>query len=197
MTRPAAVRPPVARAMAALAVCLSLVAAALTAVLVRPPGAAAAPAGTGTGYLSTSGNRIVDATGQTVRLTGINWFGMETDNKTFHGLWSRGYRSMLDQMAELGYNTLRVPYSNDALKPDAQATSVDAVSNPDLAGLHPLEILDKVIAYAGQKGMRVILDRHRPTSAGQSALWYTPPSPRRRGSRTGRRWPAATRATPP
>lgn len=174
MTRPAAVRPPVARAMAALAVCLSLVAAALTAVLVRPPGAAAAPAGTGTGYLSTSGNRIVDATGQTVRLTGINWFGMETDNKTFHGLWSRGYRSMLDQMAELGYNTLRVPYSNDALKPDAQATSVDAVSNPDLAGLHPLEILDKVIAYAGQKGMRVILDRHRPTSAGQSALWYTP-----------------------
>jgi endoglucanase len=29
-----------------------------------------------------------------------------------------------------------------------------------------------VIEYAGSKGMRVILDRHRPTAAGQTALWY-------------------------
>ncbi|MEK8107492.1 hypothetical protein NKG94_24535 [Micromonospora sp. M12] len=48
----------------------------------------AVAAGTGTGYLHTNGNQIVDSTGATVRLTGINWFGMETDNKTFHGLWS-------------------------------------------------------------------------------------------------------------
>lgn len=177
-------KPTVARAAAALIACLALVATVLAVVLVRPPAAtAAAPssvtaavpasAGTGTGHLSASGNRLVDSTGQTIRLTGINWFGMETDNKTFHGLWSRGYKSMLDQMAQLGYNTLRIPFSNDALKPDAKASSVDAVSNPDLVGLSPLQILDKVISYAGQKGMRVILDRHRPTSAGQSALWYT------------------------
>jgi endoglucanase len=131
----------------------------------------AAPAG---GYLRTAGNKIVDSNGATVRLTGINWFGMETDNKTFHGLWSnRTWKQQLDQMASLGYNTLRVPFSNDALKPGATASGVNDFSNPDLVGLSPLQILDKVIDYAGQKGMRIILDRHRPTSAGQSALWYT------------------------
>lgn len=134
----------------------------------------AVAAGTGTGYLHTSGNQIVDSTGATVRLTGINWFGMETDNKTFHGLWSNNpWRGQLDTMARLGYNTLRVPYSNDALKPGATASGINDFVNPDLIGLSPLQILDKVIDYAGGKGMRIILDRHRPTAAGQSPLWYT------------------------
>ena len=134
----------------------------------------AAAAGTGTGYLHTSGNKIVDSTGTTVRLTGINWFGMETDNRTFHGLWSSNpWRSQLDTMAHLGYNTLRLPFSDDALKAGATATGINDFVNPDLVGLSPLQILDKVIEYAGTKGMRVILDRHRPTAAGQTALWYT------------------------
>ncbi|WP_309110639.1 cellulase family glycosylhydrolase [Saccharothrix sp.] len=151
----------------------ALLAASLAAAgVVVSAGAEEATAATG--YLRTSGNKIVDSAGNTVRLTGINWFGMETDNKTFHGLWSnRTWKQQLDQMAQLGYNTLRVPFSNDALKPDAKAGGVNDYVNPDLVGLSPLQILDKVVGYAGEKGMRVILDRHRPTSAGQSALWYT------------------------
>src|SRR4051794_356317 len=134
----------------------------------------AAAGGTGTGYLHTNGNKIVDSAGATVRLTGINWFGMETDNKTFHGLWSSNpWRSQLDTMARLGYNTLRIPFSDDALKSDAVATGINDYVNPDLVGKSPLQILDAVIAYAGGKGMRVILDRHRPTAAGQTPLWYT------------------------
>jgi endoglucanase len=143
-------------------------------LLVALPPASAAAAGTGTGYLHTSGNKIVDSAGATVRLTGINWFGMETDNKTFHGLWSSNpWRGQIDTMASAGYNTLRIPFSDDALKPGAAATSINDYVNPDLIGLSPLQILDKVIGYAGTKGMRVILDRHRPTAAGQTALWYT------------------------
>jgi endoglucanase len=34
-----------------------------------------------------------------------------------------------------------------------------------------MQILDKVVDYAGRKGMRIILDRHRPTTAGQTPLW--------------------------
>ena len=81
---------------------------------------------------------------------------------------------MIDHMAQLGYNTIRVPYAGDALKSGAVATSVNTNTNPDLVGLSPLQILDRVVDYAGSLGMRVILDRHRPTSAGQTALWYTP-----------------------
>jgi endoglucanase len=158
----------------ALTALATAAAGVLVAAAVSTTSAAATTSATGTGYLHTSGNKIVDSTGATVRLTGINWFGMETDNKTFHGLWSSNpWRGQLDTMARLGYNTLRIPYSNDALKPGATATGINDFVNPDLVGLSPLQILDKVIDYAGSKGMRVILDRHRPTSAGQSPLWYT------------------------
>src|SRR3954463_3887811 len=120
--------------------------------------ASAATGGTGSGFLSTQGAQLIDSTGAKVRLTGINWFGMETDNKTFHGLWARPWKDHIDQMASLGYNTIRVPFSEDALKPGAVANSVDGYSNPDLVGLTPLQILDKVVDYAGTKGMRILLD---------------------------------------
>jgi len=161
-----------------LAGALALAAAAATAVTVATTTAPAYAAGAGTGFLSASGAHLVDSTGATVRLTGLNWFGMETDNKTFHGLWANvTWRSMMDHMAQLGYNTIRIPYTDDALRPGAQATSVNTFTNPDLVGLSPLQILDKVIDYAGTKGMRVFLDRHRPTAAGQTALWYNAATP--------------------
>jgi endoglucanase len=151
-----------------------LTAAAAAFVVVTAAATPASAAGTGTGYLHTSGNKIVDSTGAAVRLTGLNWFGMETDNHTFHGLWANvTWRSMMDHMAQLGYNTIRVPFTGDSLASGAQATSINTYINPDLVGLSPLQILDQVVAYAGQLGMRIILDRHRPSAAGQTALWYT------------------------
>src|SRR5262245_15754531 len=162
------------RTMAATTAGALVAAAVLISVTINATPAMAA--GTGTGYLHTSGNKIVDATGATVRLTGLNWFGMETDNHTFHGLWANApatWRGQIDRMASLGFNTLRVPYTGDSLRPGAQATSINTFTNPDLVGLSPLQILDNIINYAGSKGMRVIPDRHRPTAAGQTALWYT------------------------
>jgi endoglucanase len=165
------------RRSAALAALTSVALAAATAlVAVTISATPAAAAGTGTGFLHTSGNKIVDSTGATVRLTGLNWFGMETDNHTFHGLWAgrnATWRMQMDHMAQLGFNTIRVPFTGDSLRSGAQATSINSDSNPDLVGLTPLQILDKVVDYAGQKGMRIILDRHRPSTAGQTALWYT------------------------
>ncbi len=165
------------RRSALLAALTSIVVAAATAlVAVTISATPAAAAGTGTGFLHTSGSKIVDSTGATVRLTGLNWFGMETDNHTFHGLWAgrnATWRMQIDHMAQLGFNTIRVPFTGDSLRPGAQATSINSDSNPDLVGLSPMQILDKVVGYSGQKGMRIILDRHRPSAAGQTALWYT------------------------
>jgi endoglucanase len=135
--------------------------------------AAAAASGTGTGYWHTEGAQLVDSAGAPVRMTGINWFGAETSNYTPHGLWVRGYQDMIDQMAGLGYNTFRLPYSDEMLKAGSTPNGIDFTRNPDLQGLTGLQILDKIIDYAGSKGMRVVLDRHRPDSAQQTPLWYT------------------------
>src|SRR5687767_4101106 len=66
-------------------------------------------------YLHTSGNRILDASGRVVGLSGVNWFGFETENRAPHGLWSRNWEEMLDQIRALGYNVIRLPFSNAML----------------------------------------------------------------------------------
>ena len=51
--------------------------------------------------LFTKGSQIIDATGETVLLRGVNWFGMETDLHVPHGLWTRDYKEMLAQIKSL------------------------------------------------------------------------------------------------
>ncbi|GHH06788.1 cellulase family glycosylhydrolase [Streptomyces lanatus] len=151
---------------------------AVVAALLLPLGASAAQAAeaeAGAGYWHTSGRQILDEAGQPVRIAGINWFGFETGNHVVHGLWTRDYKSMLDQMRSLGYNTLRLPFSDDILKPGTMPDSINFADgkNSDLQGLTSLQVLDRIVAYAGQAGLKIVLDRHRPDAGGQSALWYT------------------------
>lgn len=161
------------RALCAAAAALLLPLFSLAALVAAGPAHAAADAGAG--YWHTSGRQILDAAGQPVRVAGINWFGFETGNHVVHGLWSRDYKSMINQMKSLGYNTIRLPYSDDILKAGTVPDSIDfsGGKNADLQGLTSLQVMDRIVAHAGQDGMKVILDRHRPDSGGQSALWYT------------------------
>ncbi|WP_086730120.1 cellulase family glycosylhydrolase [Streptomyces carpinensis] len=137
--------------------------------------AGAAAGSAGAGYWHTGGRQILGAAGRPVRIAGINWFGFETGNHVVHGLWSRDYKSMIDQMRTLGYNTIRLPYSDDIFKAGTMPDSIDfsGGKNADLQGLNSLQVMDRIVAYAGHDGLKVILDRHRPDSGGQSALWYT------------------------
>lgn len=134
----------------------------------------------GQGYWHTNGSQIFDASNRPVRIAGINWFGLETPSYSPHGLWSRNYQSMLDQIKNLGYNTLRLPYSNQLFDQGSRPSGIDYRKNPDLQGLTGLQIMDKVIGYVSKIGLRIILDRHRPDAGAQSALWYTPAYPEAR-----------------
>lgn len=42
-------------------------------------------------YLHTSGNQILDSSGRVVGLSGVNWFGFETEVRAPHGLWQRSW----------------------------------------------------------------------------------------------------------
>src|SRR5262249_53740771 len=114
------------------------------------------------GPLPTQGGELVDITGQEVHLAGVNWFGFETASFAPHGLDVRNYQSMLDQMARLGFNVIRLPFSDQLFDPASRPTDINYQLNPDLRGLQGLALMDKIVDAAGQRGMRVILDRHRP-----------------------------------
>jgi endoglucanase len=129
----------------------------------------------GSGYLHTRGAAVVDASGAVVRIAGVNWFGLETPDNTVDGLWARNYQDMMDQMVSLGFNAIRLPYSSQLVESPVVPSNglINYTLNPDLVGLTGPQIMDKIVAYAGKIGLRIILDRHRPDNGSQSALWYT------------------------
>ena len=130
-----------------------------------------------TGYLSASGNRIVDrATGEAVSLVGANWFGAEAKSGIPNGLWTRNYKDMMDEMAQSGVNVLRMPISPEILDGAIVTESLRRDINPDLAGKTALEIMDAIVDYAGQIGIRIILDMHRRTPGvgkQEDGLWFS------------------------
>jgi aryl-phospho-beta-D-glucosidase BglC (GH1 family) len=127
------------------------------------------------GFLSTSGNQIVDAAGTPVRINAINWFGMETSGGAPDGLWQVNYRSTMQQMVQLGFNAIRIPFSLQSLSPSSIPSNISASLNPDLAGLTSLQVLDRIVAEAGTLGLKIILDNHTASvgsSANPNGLWY-------------------------
>lgn len=123
--------------------------------------------------LSTQAAQIVDATQTPVKLRGVNWFGIETELHAPHGLWARDYKTMLAQIKQLGYNSIRLPFSVASL----QATEVSGIdfslgSNAELAGKTPLEVMDLIIQEAERQGLLVLLDCHRLNDQRIPELWY-------------------------
>ena len=165
--------------------------ASATGTIVNPPpvvptisvaGATVDESGGGTGstllpagFLSTRGNQIVDSQGHAVKIAAVNWYGMETSLFAPQGLWTQNYQSMMRQMAELGFNAIRLPFSLQAFEAGSTPNGIDYGKNPDLKGLSALQILDKIVTYAGQIGLKIILDDHR-SAAGSGpngdGLWY-------------------------
>ena len=141
-----------------------------------PPG----PGGRPANYLHTCGNRLYDSHGREAKITGLSWNGMETGDYVPGGLANRKWQEVLDQVASLGYNTIRLPFSNEALEPGRQVKNVDSTLNPDLRDRSPLEVLDLLIAGARERGLKVILDRHQPTPSSYTGLWYTREVPEER-----------------
>jgi aryl-phospho-beta-D-glucosidase BglC (GH1 family) len=89
-------------------------------------------------------------------------------------------KELRDQMKSLGYNTIRLPYSNQLFDSGSKPSGIDYSQNPDLQGLRGLQLMDKIIDYATGIGLHIILDQHRPDASGQSALWYTDAYPESR-----------------
>ncbi len=124
--------------------------------------------------LSTSGHSIVDASGRTVTLQGVNWFGFETANHAPHGLWTRDYIDMLAQIKQQGFNTIRLPFSLQALA-SSTTSGIDYANghNAALAGKTPQQVMDVIIDEAAKQGLMVLLDCHSLADDGYMYdLWY-------------------------
>jgi endoglucanase len=132
-------------------------------------------------YLHTQGSKIVESSGNEVWLTGVNWFGFETSNNAFHGIWARDMKQLLDTVANLGFNIIRVPLNAQLVAAWAAGNSPMPSSvntyqmNDYLVGKNSLEVLDIAIDYCGQIGLKIMLDMHSiaPDGYMNEQTWYT------------------------
>src|SRR6266851_1785182 len=129
------------------------------------------------GFLRGFHSELVDASGCQVRLLGVNWSGFESGTFVPHGLEERNWQDMLKQIARTGFNTIRLPFSNQLFDPASQPQGINYQLNPDLKGLSGLALLERIIQGAGKLGLRVILDRHDPMADQRPPLWYTDQAP--------------------
>jgi aryl-phospho-beta-D-glucosidase BglC (GH1 family) len=130
-------------------------------------------------WLHVEGNLIKDSKGNTVYLTGINWFGFETDGANgFYGLNKCNLEDSLDLMANLGFNLLRIPISAEIILEWKSGTYVETsfvstYENPRLDGMSSLDILDYTVNHMKKNGMKVMFDMHGATKDSyQDNLWY-------------------------
>lgn len=130
-------------------------------------------------WLHVVGNKIVDANGKVVWLTGTNWFGFNTGTNVFDGVWSCNMRQAIMGMANRGFNLLRIPISTELIdqwKNGIYPTAnVNTYMNPELTGKNSLELFDAAIQFCREAGMKVMVDIHSAKTDAMGHIypvWY-------------------------
>jgi aryl-phospho-beta-D-glucosidase BglC (GH1 family) len=109
-------------------------------------------------------------------IAGVNWYGFETTGYVAHGLYAHDYTYIVNEIKQYGYNTIRIPFSNQMWESDPIPNPNTISACPSCKGTHSRDILANIITYAGSIGLHVILDNHRSeagNSAEKNGLWYT------------------------
>ncbi|WMS43959.1 tandem-95 repeat protein [Acuticoccus sp. MNP-M23] len=126
--------------------------------------------------LETAGNKIVDQDGEAVFIKAINWYGMELESFGVPaGVDQRSVADIMQSVADLGFNTLRLPVSTLAVLDPYEVApwfGIDFTKNPELEGATSLEVLEHVIDEAAKVGLSVIVDNHNISSEGWEGRWY-------------------------
>ncbi len=130
-------------------------------------------------WLSVKGNKIVNKEGKEVWLTGINWFGYNTGTNTFDGLWTCDLNTSLSEIADRGFNLLRVPISAELINSWADGNyptaNFNQATNSYLVGMNSLEIFDYAVGQCRANGLKIMIDIHsaKTDSMGHMKnMWY-------------------------
>lgn len=135
--------------------------------------------------LHTSGHRILDAAGDTVQLTSVNWYGFDQKEYVPGGLDHVPLATIVKEIQEIGVNSVRLPWANETLEQNPLVPDYAVRANPQFKGKHAMEIMDAVITALAQAHIMVILDNHVSradwccSEKDGNGLWYNAEYPER------------------
>ncbi|MBP2335660.1 aryl-phospho-beta-D-glucosidase BglC (GH1 family) [Saccharothrix coeruleofusca] len=134
-----------------------------------------------TGPLSTRGRYIVDANGNRFKLKAGNWHGAsgtwtgsgDVNDPANHHVRELAHQTplnldrvplegIIDGFVDLGLNSVRLPFSNEMIHDSRPVPDLPA--NPQLRGMTPLQVYDRVVERLTARGFAVVLNNHTNTS---------------------------------
>jgi aryl-phospho-beta-D-glucosidase BglC (GH1 family) len=127
--------------------------------------------------LSTAGRYVVDSQGIRFKLRSANWYGFHLDSQVLKGLDRQPLASMIGLYKAWGFNSVRLPFSNQMLHHTRPVPDEAVAANPEFRGQNPLQVMDAVIQAFTDNGIAVILNNHSTSSEwccnfDSNGLWH-------------------------
>lgn len=110
--------------------------------------------------LQTSGRNIIDSNGKVVRLRSINWYGASDIDHIPSGLDIRHRDNISTLIRQMGFNSVRFPYSDEMVRTNPSIAHEKLAANPDLIGMSALEVFHAVVKSMTDHGLFVIPNSH-------------------------------------
>lgn len=110
--------------------------------------------------LSTSGRHVVGADGRPVRLASVNWYGASDAAQVPGGLEAQHRALIASAIHRLGFNSVRLPYSDEMVRTNPVVDAEQVAANPDLVGLRVLDVFFAVVHALTEQGIAVIVNNH-------------------------------------
>ncbi|MBM3186152.1 MAG: cellulase family glycosylhydrolase [Bacteroidetes bacterium] len=139
----------------------------------------------------TNGPKIVDAKNSEFILKGINWWGINGSHIPYSNDHSKGTNThgmsfglhvqqidtIISAIKKAGFNTIRLPLSNQILHDTTKILAEWVGPNADLIGLTPIEVMDVIVKKLTNQGLFVLLNNHSTTTHwccnyDFNGLWY-------------------------
>ncbi len=145
---------------------------------VHRAGPLAAPDAGITFPLHTSGGSIVDASGSPVKLNLVNWYGAESPDYVVGGLAYQPISEIINQIVSMGFNGVRLPWSNQMWESNPAVSATYVKANPQFAGEPARTVFEQVVKDLAAAGLMVVLDNHSSdaewccSTTDGNTLWY-------------------------
>ena len=110
--------------------------------------------------LRTKGRDIVDQKGRRFKLSSVNWYGASDELFIPGGLDVQHRSTIASTIRSLGFNSVRLPYSDEMVISNPEILPHLVTANPDLVGLRAMDIFEAVVDSLTEAGIAVIVNNH-------------------------------------
>ncbi|KFY03078.1 hypothetical protein O988_01716 [Pseudogymnoascus sp. VKM F-3808] len=110
--------------------------------------------------LRTSGRHILDADDNPVRLASVNWYGGSDELFVPSGLDIKHRSTIAATIRKLGFNSVRLPYSDEMVVTNPLIPPHLLAANRDLLDLRALDVFEAVVDALTKEGLAVIVNNH-------------------------------------